>query len=472
MEENVNDIELIGDLQILFDGLETRYALVTGGRGGGKSFGLNTFLLDETYEKGNKTLFTRFTMDSAEDSIIPEFKEKLELLNCANDFKVNSRDIKNKESGSSVLFRGIKTSSGMQTAKLKSMQGITTFVLDEAEELVDESVFNKIDQGIRSVNYKNTVILIMNPTDEDHWVYQRWIKDTHRIEVIDGIPVQISTHPDVTHIHITYLDNLENLDQEYLDSVIYALKEKNPERYGIEIIGKWGAVRPGGEFYSSFSEGRHYEEYEYDPDKPLHISFDQNVAPYMSATLWQIDEVDGELDLILFDEIAAEHPNNTTGGLCKLILKKYGGRISRLYYYGDASGNKRDTRQKLTDYNIVEREFRKYIHRDSNRVWRNNPRVAKRGDFINEIFDGFYKVNIWIHPKNCPKTIKDLVKIKKDANGGKLKETQKVDGVTFQKWGHMSDTVDYFVIKAVEKLWNLFIKKRAPKILNAKRRLR
>ena len=47
-------------------------------------------------------------------------------------------------------FSGIKTASGDQTAKLKSISGINTFVLDEAEELMDEESFDKIDYSIRS----------------------------------------------------------------------------------------------------------------------------------------------------------------------------------------------------------------------------------------------------------------------------------------------------------------------------------
>ena len=47
------------------------------------------------------------------------------------------------------MFRGIKTSSGNQTAKLKSIQGITTFVCDEAEEWTNEEEFDKIMLSIR-----------------------------------------------------------------------------------------------------------------------------------------------------------------------------------------------------------------------------------------------------------------------------------------------------------------------------------
>ena len=124
---------------------DNRYFLITGGRGSGKSFGATVFLLNLTYERGHKILFSRYTMISAHTSIIPEFIEKINLMGVHADFRITKDEIMNLKTGSSIIFKGIRTSSGNQTAALKSINGITTFVLDEAEELVDESVFDKID---------------------------------------------------------------------------------------------------------------------------------------------------------------------------------------------------------------------------------------------------------------------------------------------------------------------------------------
>ena len=109
------------------------------------------------------------------------------------------------------MFRGIKTSSGNQTAKLKSIHGITVFVCDEAEEWTNEVDFEKIVLSIRQVGIDNFVIIIMNPTDSNHFIYKKYIEKTHKLVEIDGVQVQISTHPNVLHIHTTYFDNLENL---------------------------------------------------------------------------------------------------------------------------------------------------------------------------------------------------------------------------------------------------------------------
>jgi phage terminase large subunit len=123
-----NKIDLNPKYQTLFNS-DSRYFVITGGRGSGKSFAVNTFLVLLTYEQNTKTLFTRYTMSSASMSIIPEFMEKIELMGIAEFFTITKTEITNKLTNSSIYFSGIKTASGDQTAKLKSIQGVNTFVL-------------------------------------------------------------------------------------------------------------------------------------------------------------------------------------------------------------------------------------------------------------------------------------------------------------------------------------------------------
>ena len=146
---------------LIWDKVDSRYFILTGGRGSGKSFAINTMLLLLTQEAGHTILFTRYTLRSANISIIPEFKEKIDLLNLNHLFHITKDEIINKGSGSKILFRGIKTSSGDQTANLKSLQGITTWVMDEAEELTDETIFDKIDLSVRQKAVDNRIILIL-----------------------------------------------------------------------------------------------------------------------------------------------------------------------------------------------------------------------------------------------------------------------------------------------------------------------
>lgn len=231
----------------LYENRDKFIVLITGGRGSGKSFEVARFLERLTFEKGRKILFTRYTMTSASKSIIPEVEDKIERDGTQDYFKVTKNLIINKYTGSELMFMGILTSSGNQTAKLKSIQGVSVFVCDEAEEWRSEEDYDKMVLSIRTKGVQNMVIVVMNPASTSHFVYQKYIKDTHRVEVIDGVPVQISTHPNVLHIHTTYLDNLEYLSREFVQE-IESIKANNPEKYQRIVIGKWSDMNEGAIF--------------------------------------------------------------------------------------------------------------------------------------------------------------------------------------------------------------------------------
>ena len=237
----------------LYEDKEKFIILITGGRGSGKSFNASTFIERLTFEMTpvekivHQILYTRYTMVSAGMSIIPEMMEKIELDGTTKYFKTTKTDIVNKMTKSRIMFRGIKTSSGNQTAKLKSIQGITTFVCDEAEEWTSEDEFDKIMLSIRKKGIQNRIIIIMNPCDSNHFIYKKYIEKTHKLVEIDGVQVQISTHPNVLHIHTTYFDNLDNLSPEFLKEV-EDIKVSNPEKYGHVVIGRWADVAEGAVF--------------------------------------------------------------------------------------------------------------------------------------------------------------------------------------------------------------------------------
>ena len=224
--------------------------LVVGGRASGKSYAVGDFIENLSFEQGHKILFTRYTLYSAADSIIPEFEEKIELEGHSDFFYIIKSDIKNIRSGTEILFRGIKTSSGNQTAKLKSIEGLTTWVLDEAEELTEEKVFNVIMQSIRKKGIQNRIIILMNAVATDHWIYQRFFEKPNVDPEFNG------EANGVCYIKTTYLDNLDNLSNEFL-SEAEKCKTESPVSYGLDYLGKWMDFGDGGifkkEYYRYFS---------------------------------------------------------------------------------------------------------------------------------------------------------------------------------------------------------------------------
>ena len=190
-------------------------------------------------------------MSSANVSIIPEFIEKIDLMGAEGDFRITKDEIINLTTGSSIMFRGIRTSSGNQTAALKSLTGLTCFVLDEAEELVDEYTFDTIDLSIRSKAKHNRVILVLNPTTKEHWVYNRFY-ESQFIE-----PGYNGNKGDTTYIHTTFEDNKENLDESFLRSV-FKMKLERPEKYEHQILGGW-LDKAEGTVFNNWKRGRYVE---------------------------------------------------------------------------------------------------------------------------------------------------------------------------------------------------------------------
>jgi len=233
---------------------DVRYYVVTGGRGSGKSFAVDLFLSHLTFERDHRVLFTRYTMTSAHLSIIPEFVEKINLIGGEGHFNINKTEIKNEETNVEVLFRGIKTSNGNQTASLKSLQGMSTWVVDEAEELVDETIFDTIDLSIRNNKVQNRVILILNPTTKEHWIYKRFFQDVGVSDGFNGV------RGDVCYIHTDYRDNINNLSDSFVAGV-NKMRLNHPSKYRHKILGGW-LERAEGVIFENWKFG------EFDDDLP------------------------------------------------------------------------------------------------------------------------------------------------------------------------------------------------------------
>ena len=224
----------------------TRYTIVTGGRGSGKSFALACAMLDSTYEDEYAILYTRWNLTSAEVSIIPEFVEKMDIGNCRDAFHVRQRDVQNRATGSRIWFRGLQQASKHQVAKLKSLSRLKTWVLDEAQELVSESMFDTIDQSIREKDAANRVVLVLNPAEITHWIYRRFF-------VEPGVPYDFNgVKGNVTYIHSTWEDNRRNLSESFIQ-IAEELREKDPDKYEHLYGGAW-LIRKEGLIYKDWQE--------------------------------------------------------------------------------------------------------------------------------------------------------------------------------------------------------------------------
>jgi phage terminase large subunit len=287
---------------------DARYFIITGGRGSGKSFAVTVFLTLLTMTKGIRILFTRFTMTSAHLSIIPEFLEKIGLLGFDDVFSINKAEVVNTSNRSDILFRGIRTSAGNQTASLKSLQGISAWVLDEAEELVDENIFDTIDLSIREKGKHNRVVLILNPVTKEHWIYKRFFEDKGVEGGFNGFK------GNVCYIHTDYRDNKENLSRSFLER-IKSIKHRNFKKYTHKILGGW-LDKAEGVVFENWSIGAFNPDglqtscgmdfgFSVDPDSLTEVAIDKKKhIIYLKEHIYRNGLKSNELAQIILDKVS------------------------------------------------------------------------------------------------------------------------------------------------------------------------
>ena len=234
---------------------QPRYYNVYGGRGSGKSFIASIATVQLSYSKHkHNILYLRQTMNSMEDSSYKDIMDAIEFMGKEKDFKVVKNRIINKLTGSIISFKGIRSTTG---AKLKSLSGFTTLVIEEAMEVESFEEFSKIDEGIRVKGKPLKVILLYNPgVALGAWIHDEWF--------IDGKP-NPKAFEDTVFMHSTFLDNEENLNpsvvQRYKD-----LELKRPKYYVNTILAEWtldseGRVYDGWDIYPGMEDSPEFTVY-------------------------------------------------------------------------------------------------------------------------------------------------------------------------------------------------------------------
>ncbi len=259
-------------------------------------------------------------------------------------------------------------------------------------------------------------------------------------EIDNKLAVISSTFHNAANLPGNYIDNQKkNLHQALQDMLIYG----NP------------FSQSGGEFYKCFKRSVHVVSNPkdngfpmlYKPSLPLHISFDFNVNPYMTCTIWQVDGKKANQ----IDEICLQNPNNTTPATCKEFARRYQSHQAGLFIYGDPAGDHEDTRvekreeKKYNDFRLIINNLTQF--RPELRVDRAAPPVVMRGNFINSIFESCFEGIEILIGSNCVNSINDYVYGKEASDGRKLKELEKSEAtkISYQKYHHTSDANDYLL---------------------------
>ena len=181
---------------------------------------------------------------------------------------------------------------------------MTTWVLDEAEELDDESTFDKIDLSVRQKGMQNRVILLLNPALRSHWIYERFFQRQGVQDDFNGVK------GNVTYIHSTYLDNIENLHESFIDTA-NLMKVNDYELYVHTMLGSWIDTLTG-RMYSKLQTYRDLPEGE----NVMYCDTADTGADYLCAIAARLCNN----SLYITDVVYTQEPNEITEGLVANLI--------------------------------------------------------------------------------------------------------------------------------------------------------
>lgn len=316
--------------------------------------------------------------------------------------------------------------------------------IEEAGE-VDEKGASVLISRIRYKVYETTVapkcLLGSNPSL--NWIKSRFVYDDEGepVECAEGdlfVPFTVYDNPNA-QFRMAYIQNLMRIKD-------VALRERL-------LNGNWLWVDSNdAAAYWSFSGEKHLQidtksQY-YDQLKPIVLSFDFNVLPYMSCLAMQFDY--NQKKVYVFEEILGtpKEKTNNTPALARKITRKVltEGHLGGLVVTGDPAGLARSTQteENTNNFTILLNEMSAPQLHAVQKVLTTQPPQIQRLEFVNAILDGFDGWEVIIDMK-CNKFKEDLIYQRKNQDG--TKEKKKVSDVKlkikYEKYGHLSDCFDY-----------------------------
>ena len=198
----------------------TRFNVYYGGAGSGKSHFVAQKILLKCLQYKRKLLVVRKVGNTLKDSVWAMFLKLLYQMPAVIKTVNKSEYTIELISGSVILFKGLD-----DPEKIKSIEGITDIVVEEASELTEDD-FDQLNLRLRANCGMLQIHLMFNPVSKANWVYKRFFEN--------GAP------EDTVIIHTTYKDN-PYLPQEYIDSLL-RLERTNPAYYKIYVLGDFATL--------------------------------------------------------------------------------------------------------------------------------------------------------------------------------------------------------------------------------------
>lgn len=448
---------IINDKFVPLTKIFDRYVILYGSRGSSKSdYIAKQLVYNCLTHKYFKCILYRKKYNTIQESSYENIKQTIITLGLEElfTFKVSPLAII-CINGNRFIARG-----GDDAASLKSIKDPTCVWYEE--DVPDEQDFATITLTIRSGKADRLQeYFSINPEIEgdftDNWFWKRFFEGRHELSYRSVTSIEVEGRTvdyGVTVHHSVYQDNRWLPDA--VKAQIESYKETNTYLYSVYAKGLWTRKETGGNFYKLFQRAKNTAPAQYKRELPLHVSFDFNVNPYMTCTVWQLEGKKATQ----INEICLGTPQNRTENVCRELIRQYTGHDAGMFIYGDPAGKHEDTRTEkgYNDFVIIVRALA--IFKPSLRVANSAPPVVMRGNFINAVFAHNQQGLEFVIGENCAKSISDYMYLKEAADGtkAKIKEKNPETGVSYEKYGHTSDANDYLLCYAFASEFTMYQK--------------
>lgn len=434
--------------------------LLWGGRDSGKSYFIaQKLILECLTSKYFRCILIKKTFESIKDSQWQLIKDIVNDWNLDHlfSFKMQPLEI-HCTNGNKFIARGCDDAQ-----KLKSISNPSHAWYEEGNQL-DEADYIIATTTLRNNKGDVKEWFSFNPECEgdfkDFWLYKMFFsnhveKNEYTFE--DNKPFIMPDgsvyYRQINSTHTTYKDNVEFCAPSRI-AIHESFKTINPYYYKVFTLGLWGKRLGGGEIMKCFKYDKHVGKTKYNANLALHISFDENVNPYLPCAIFQVEDK----NIYLIDEIIGYHPNNKVVWSCNEIKRKYYNHKEAMYIYGDPASQKDDV--KLQDgedlFQIIITEL--YIFKPERRVLNSHPAVRTSIDFFNTILELNFNGLIFSVNEDCKISVKDYENAKENENGKIDKKTvkDKETNKTYQPYGHIIDATRYFLCYLFAKDYSLY----------------
>lgn len=323
---------------------------------------------------------------------------------------------------------------------------ITGAFIDEVSEVSEKAVevlASRIRYKVENTFVVGKIFLSTNPC-------LTWVRSTFVMDEDGGaavlqkgyryLPFSLFDNPD-EKFRAVYYNKLSKIrDKATRDRLLY---------------GNWLFVKGNNlAAYWNFDGNVHLKpslfERRYDPAKPLILSFDFNVNPYMTCLPLQIDYENKVVRI--FPEFIGRprEKRNNTPSFIRWISEKLvewnhaGGTLVT----GDPAGLARSTQTEdgVNNFTIVIKSLTGSNMRPKLQLLSKQPAQATRLEFVNGLFQNYEGWTVEIDTK-CYRLVEDFAYQKRNPDG--TKEKKKVlteSGERAEKYGHASDCYDYALV--------------------------